>query len=79
MAKWFSIQSFVKSYGHYGKHHLSDVESMSPVVVSNVTIILFDTQKPTAENFVIDVKSSNQVKVKEHSQTGLLFNKYMSA
>lgn len=39
------------------EHHLSDVERMSPVVISHVTIVLLDAQQPSTEHLVVDVKA----------------------
>lgn len=54
-----------------GEHHLGDVECMTPVVVSNVSIILLHAQQPPAKHFVVDVESLDQIQIEEHSQAGL--------
>lgn len=54
----------------YGEHHLSDVECMTPVVISNVSIILLHAQQPPAEHLVVDVKALDQIQIEEHSEAG---------
>lgn len=51
------------------KHHLSDVESVSPVVISHIPVVFLHAQQPPAEHFIINVKSFHQIKVEEHPET----------
>lgn len=50
-------------YRHDGEHHLSDVKGVPPIMVSHVAVVLLDAQQPSTENFVIDVKSLDQIQI----------------
>lgn len=43
---------------------------MTPVVISNVSIILLHAQQPPAEHLIVDVKALDQIQVEEHSEAG---------
>ena len=60
-----------EAYGDDGEHHLSDVESVAPVVVGDVAVILLDAEQPAAEDAQFDVESAHQVQFHEHPQTSL--------
>lgn len=60
-----------RTYRQNWKHHLSHIEGMPPIMISNVPVVLFHTQQPPAQNLIIDVKALYKVQVKEHSQASL--------
>lgn len=60
-------------YRNNWEHHLRDIECMPPIVISNISIVLFDAQQPSAQNFIINMKTFNKVQLQEHSQTCLSF------
>lgn len=51
------------------EHHLRDIERVSPVVVSNVSIVLLDTQQPPTKHLVVNVELFYKVEVEEHPET----------
>lgn len=55
------------SHREYGEHHLCDIEGVPPVVVRNVTVIFFHAQKPSAKDFVVNVKPFDEIQIKKHS------------
>lgn len=54
--------------GQDGEHHLGDVEGVPPVVVGDVSVVLFDGEQPPAQDFVFDVEAFDEVQVEEHPQ-----------
>lgn len=54
-----------------GEHHLSDVESMSPVVIGHVAIVFLHAQQPSTEHLVVDVETLDKIQVEEHPHTCL--------
>lgn len=54
-----------------GKHHLSDIKSMTPIVISNVSVILLHAQQPPTKHLIVDMKAFDQVQVEEHPETSL--------
>lgn len=52
-----------------GKHHLRHVERVTPIVISNVSVVLLDAQQPPTEHLVVDVEALDQIQIEEHSQT----------
>ena len=59
------------TYSDNGKHHLSHVESVPPVVIGDIAIILFDAQQPPAQDTQLDVKSPDKIQLHEHPETSL--------
>lgn len=55
------------NYRQYREHHLGDVKRMSPIVVSNVPVVLLHTQQPATQYFVVYVKPLDKVHVQKHS------------
>jgi len=45
---------------------------MTPVVIGNIAIVLLDTQKPSAQNFIIDMKAFYKIEIQKHPQAGLM-------
>jgi hypothetical protein len=54
-----------------GEHDLRDVESVPPVVVRHVAVVLLDGDDPTAQDGVVHMKAAGQVQVDEHAEGGL--------
>jgi hypothetical protein len=50
---------------------LGDVKGVPPIMVRHVAVILLDAQQPSTKNFIVDVKSLDQIQIEKHSQTGL--------
>lgn len=61
------------NYRNNGEHHLCNIESMTPVMISDVSIILFHAQQPTAQHLIINMKTLNKIQLQKHSQARLLF------
>lgn len=61
----------LNTYRQNGEHHLGDVERVTPVMVSNMSIIFLHAQQPSAQHFVVDVKALHEIQLQEHSQAGL--------
>lgn len=59
------------TYRQNRKHHLGNIKCMPPIVVSNVTVVLLHAQQPSAQHFVFNVKSFNEIKFQKYSQTRL--------
>lgn len=49
------------TYSNYRKHHLCYVESMPPVVVDDIAIVFLNTEKPTTQHFIIDMKPFDKI------------------
>lgn len=49
------------------KHHLSDVERVTPVVISHMPIVLLHAQQPSTQHLVVNVEALDEVQVEEHS------------
>ena len=51
--------SFVFSGAHMynGEHHLSNVESMPPIVIGHISVVFLDTHEPSANCFCFYMKS----------------------
>lgn len=57
-----------ETYYQNGKHHLSYVKGVSPIVIHDVPIVLLHTQYPTTEYVVIDAKMFHEIQIIEHSK-----------
>lgn len=67
----------MKIYRFYrddGEHHLGDVKGMPPIMVGYVAVVLLDAKQPSAEDFVINVESPDQVQIVKHSKASLLIS-----
>ena len=53
---------------NHSKHHLCNVKCMTPVVICHVTIVLLNGRKPSTQDSVVDVKTTGEIKVNEHSK-----------
>ena len=57
--------------GDHSKHGLGNIEGMSPIVVSDIAIILLDGADPTTKDAIINVETMNEVQIDEHPKSGL--------
>lgn len=54
--------SFIAApYRDDDEHHLRDIEGVSPVMVSHVSVVLLDAQQPPAQRRVVDVEPLYQI------------------
>lgn len=48
---------------------------MTPIVISDIPIILLNTQQPATQHLVVNVKTFNEIQIQKHAQTGLKYNR----
>ena len=53
------------------KHHLSYIESVSPIMVADFSVVFLDRGKPSTKCEVINVESPKKIQINEHSQSSL--------
>lgn len=51
------------TYCDDGKHHLGHIKGMSPVMVSYIAVVLLHTQKPPAQDFIVNMESLYEIKI----------------
>lgn len=61
--KYFQIlhETFHATGFHHGKHGLSHIQGMAPIVIFDGTVIFTNTQDPTAQNIIGYVKHLHQI------------------
>lgn len=64
------------TYRQNWEHHLGNVERVTPIMISNVTVIFLHTQQPSAQHLVFNVKSLNEIQFQKYSETRLKWNSY---
>lgn len=67
----FKLNEKTRTYRQYRKHHLRYIECMTPIMISNVTVIFLHTQQPPAQHFVFNVKPLNEIKFQKYSKARL--------
>jgi hypothetical protein len=54
---------FPCTYCDDGKHHLSHIEGMPPVMVGHIAVVLLYAKKPPAEYFIVNVEPLYEIKI----------------